>query len=327
MKQKSTPKKHKAWDIISWILVIFIFAIASLGLVLRFKRNQVYFFGNRYDAVLSNSMATTNEVIREEYEQKGWTNQFKKGTLLVSTKIEEDTELKAGDIVIFINPDSNKITAHRIVNVIFNGNEEVYTIRADSAKPGEEDGQRAFQRSELQSKVKSAVPVVGYIAGYVTSFWGIIAEVSVITIYIVYQAITSKKEEKAKSAQIANSDQSLPLPKEEAKTSEVSKIEENKVEPIPAVEEKKPEEEKVEEKPAEEKKPAAKKPAAKKTSTKTEVKKAPKAEPEKTKTNEPKKPVKEASAKKDTVSYRNYHVVKRSDGKWEVKYAGGQKAI
>ena len=325
MKQNSTPRKHKVWDIISWIFVIFIFAIASLGLVLRFKRNQVYFFGNRYDAVLSDSMATTNEVIREEYEQKGWTNQFKKGSLLVSTKIEKDTELKAGDIVIFINPDSNKITAHRIVNVIFNGNEDVYTIRADAAKPGEEDGQRAFQRSELQSKVKSAVPVVGYIAGYVTSFWGIIAEVGVIAIYIVYQVVISKKEEKAKSAQTANSDQSLPLPINEDKTSiEVSKTEESKVEPIPVTEETKPEEvkeeqpkeEKVEEPKVEEKKAAPKKESPVKKSTPKKVEKP------------VSKPAEKASpSKKDTVNYRNYHVVKRSDGKWEVKYAGGQKAI
>ncbi len=34
----------------------------------------------------------------------------------------------------------------------------------------------------------------------------------------------------------------------------------------------------------------------------------------------------EATAKKP-VTHRTYHVVKRADGKWEVKYAGGQKAI
>lgn len=32
-------------------------------------------------------------------------------------------------------------------------------------------------------------------------------------------------------------------------------------------------------------------------------------------------------AKKEEVSFRTYHLVKRSDGKWEVKFAGGQKAI
>ena len=334
MNKTNTSSKKKVWNIISWILVGIIFFVAAFGLFLRFRRNQVYFFGKRYDAVLSKSMATTNEVIREEYKEKGWTNQFKKGALLVSVKIDEDTELSAGDIVLFVNPDSNKLTAHRIVSTSFNGNEDVYVIRADAAKPGEEDGARAFQRTELQAKVVKSVPFFGYVAGYITSFWGIMAEAGIIVVFVVYEFITSKKEEKEKSGQIVSeSGQSLPLPIEEAKTSEVSKIEENQVEPIPAVEEKKLEEVKVEEPKVEappvveEKKPAAKKPTAKKTSAKSEVKKAINAEPKETKTNEPKKPVKEASAKKDTVNYRNYHVVKRSDGKWEVKYAGGQKAI
>ena len=41
-------------------------------------------------------------------------------------------------------------------------------------------------------------------------------------------------------------------------------------------------------------------------------------------------PAKKAAPKKEEkkeVTHRNYHVVKRSDGKWEVKYAGGEKAI
>ena len=41
-------------------------------------------------------------------------------------------------------------------------------------------------------------------------------------------------------------------------------------------------------------------------------------------------PVKKEAPKKEEkkeVNYRNYHVVKRADGKWEVKYAGGEKAI
>lgn len=56
----------------------------------------------------------------------------------------------------------------------------------------------------------------------------------------------------------------------------------------------------------------------KEVSTKKEVK---------TKAVAPKKEVKPAKAEAKEINYRNYHVVKRSDGKWEVKFAGGQKAI
>ena len=53
------------------------------------------------------------------------------------------------------------------------------------------------------------------------------------------------------------------------------------------------------------------------------VKKAAKPAPKKA---EPKKAAKPA-AKKEKPDHRNYHVVKRADGKWEVKFAGGEKAI
>ena len=58
----------------------------------------------------------------------------------------------------------------------------------------------------------------------------------------------------------------------------------------------------------------SKKPAAKKSAP---AKKA----PSKAASKAPAKP-----AKKE-VDFRTYHVVKREDGKWEVKYAGGEKAI
>ena len=57
----------------------------------------------------------------------------------------------------------------------------------------------------------------------------------------------------------------------------------------------------------------AKKPAAKKAAPKAAAK------------AEPKKAAKKPEPKKEAT--RTYHLVKRSDGKWEVKFAGGQKAI
>ena len=64
---------------------------------------------------------------------------------------------------------------------------------------------------------------------------------------------------------------------------------------------------------------AIKKPAPKKAAP------AKKAEPAK-KAAPAKKPCAKKEEKK-AVDYRNYHVAKREDGKWQVKYAGGEKAI
>ncbi len=68
-------------------------------------------------------------------------------------------------------------------------------------------------------------------------------------------------------------------------------------------------------------KPAPKKPLVKKA----EPAKKPAAKKEAPKKAAPKKAAKKPEPKKE--AKRTYHVVKRSDGKWEVKFAGGEKAI
>ena len=63
---------------------------------------------------------------------------------------------------------------------------------------------------------------------------------------------------------------------------------------------------------------------------KEEKKVEPAKKEEPVKKEEPKKAApakKEETAKKEDPGYRTYHLVKREDGKWEVKFAGGQKAI
>lgn len=62
---------------------------------------------------------------------------------------------------------------------------------------------------------------------------------------------------------------------------------------------------------------AAKKPAPKKAPAKQAPKKA---------ATKPVAKKKAAPAKKE-VNFRTYHVAKREDGKWQVKFAGGEKAI
>ena len=66
----------------------------------------------------------------------------------------------------------------------------------------------------------------------------------------------------------------------------------------------------------------AKKPAAKPAPAKK-----PAAKPAPAKKAEPKKAAPAKKPEKKAVDFRNYHVAKRADGKWQVKYAGGEKAI
>ena len=82
----------------------------------------------------------------------------------------------------------------------------------------------------------------------------------------------------------------------------------------------------------------AKKPAAKKAAPAKKPAPAKKAAPAKKPAAKPAPAKKAAPAKKPaakpakkeekkSVDFRNYHVAKRPDGKWQVKYAGGEKAI
>lgn len=76
-------------------------------------------------------------------------------------------------------------------------------------------------------------------------------------------------------------------------------------------------------------KKVAKKEVKEKPKAKKEVKKvAKKVSKPVVKKATPKKPVAKKSTAKPTINYRTYHLAKReSDGKWQVKYAGGEKAI
>ena len=66
--------------------------------------------------------------------------------------------------------------------------------------------------------------------------------------------------------------------------------------------------------------------------TKTPAKKAapakkPAAKPAPAKKAAPAKKPAPKKEEKKPVDFRNYHVAKRPDGKWQVKFAGGEKAI
>ena len=67
--------------------------------------------------------------------------------------------------------------------------------------------------------------------------------------------------------------------------------------------------------------------AAKPAPKKAEPKKAAKPAPKKAEPKKAAKPAAKPAAKKEKPDHRNYHVAKRADGKWQVKYAGGEKAI
>ena len=66
---------------------------------------------------------------------------------------------------------------------------------------------------------------------------------------------------------------------------------------------------------------------AKKPAKKAAPAKKPAAKPAPAKKAAPAKKPAPKKEEKKPVDFRNYHVAKRPDGKWQVKFAGGEKAI
>ena len=206
MKQKKTEnkKKVKIINIVLNAICVFIFAFAAYELLLKFTNNSIYLFGVRNDVVLTNSMSYKNEDPRIQSFLEGHDDQLQVGDLVQSTKVKKETELKIYDIVLFINKDNNKLTIHRIVDIKDGSNymdgQPRYLIRADTANVGSHDG--VYTHDEIIAKYKSKIPVIGHIHNFLTSIFGIILEVGVIVLIVLYQYFDDKYFNKKETEEI-----------------------------------------------------------------------------------------------------------------------------
>ena len=197
MANVETPKKkHKIGGIISTIACILIFLFVGYELAVKFSHNSIYLFGVRSDVVLTDSMSYKNEDPEVQSFLQGRNDQLQVGDLTYSVKIDEKTELNVYDKVMFIHPDTGKMTTHRIVAIDHTYAEPRYVIRADTANAASYDG--AFPRKDLTAKVVGYVPWVGHIVNFLQSFWGILLLIGTAIIVIVYNVLIDLKFFKAK---------------------------------------------------------------------------------------------------------------------------------
>ena len=90
-----------------------ILGVFTIGIIYKLTKNTFYFFENRIDVVLSDSMANKNEKYSDFLN--GHDNQIQKFDLVISNKISDKTQLDIYDIVLFDNP-SIGVDMHRIVD-------------------------------------------------------------------------------------------------------------------------------------------------------------------------------------------------------------------
>lgn len=113
--KKKHSKKKIIINIIFYTVMALFYIFVIFGVISRFNNGAFYIFGNRYDVVLSNSMATVDPVNKDFLEG---TERLHRNDLIKSEKINDNTELNLKDIVLFNNPyDGNRLTVHRIVRI------------------------------------------------------------------------------------------------------------------------------------------------------------------------------------------------------------------
>lgn len=210
MKQKN-KKPVKISNIILNALCVAIFIFVAYELILKFTNNSIYLFGIRSDVVLSESMSYKNKDQDIQKFLEGHDDQLQKGDLVYSEKVTKKTELKIYDIVLFKNKDSNLITIHRIVE-IRDGKEYLdgqtrYVIRADTANYYSTDG--AYLKSEILARYKTKIPWVGHIHTFLTSIFGVILEVGVAVIILVYEFLDDKYFKKKTIEENTNTSESV----------------------------------------------------------------------------------------------------------------------
>ncbi|MCR4879666.1 MAG: hypothetical protein K5906_01755 [Bacilli bacterium] len=106
-------------NIIFYTLLAIIYSIAIFGVVNKFTGGVIYLGNSRLDVVLTDSMSQRNKKYSDFLSN---TNQIQTYDMVKSTKINDETELKIKDVVLFNNKALNKTVVHRIVDIHEKGN-------------------------------------------------------------------------------------------------------------------------------------------------------------------------------------------------------------
>lgn len=342
---KETKKKGKAGKIIGNILFFSILGFLVTYYVWNFIDIQSGYkypvFGMRSSVITSESMAGINDAntyITSDMQQ------IQKYDVITTTPYASYDEIQIYDVATYF--DGQELVCHRVVNKYESEGVQYVIFRGDSNNV--DDVPVSYDL--VRGKVIGVTPQAGHVVGFLQSPYLFIAIFgSVFFICLAILIIGHKKDKKQVSEQASNEpDNEVVSAAQEEKSVEPfltqepvkeEKVEEAlKEEPIqeataqeepvkeepqkeePAPVEEAPIEQPVEEKPVEEPVQETPKEEVKKPIEEPKPEKKPKKTPAK-----PETPVEKEEKK--PVNFRTYHVSKRADGKWQVKYAGGSKTI
>jgi signal peptidase I len=158
------------WNIISWLLVAVVVALAVLLVGMKALGFQVY-------AVLSGSMEPTYHV----------------GSLIYVKSVDTD-DIQVGDAITFML-DENTLATHRVTQVIEDSSSVSFKTKGDANN--NEDAE-AVSAQNVLGVPKFSIPYLGYVANYIQNPPGTyiaIAGVCVLLILVFIPDIFAKKKE------------------------------------------------------------------------------------------------------------------------------------
>lgn len=281
-------------------------------------------FGLRTSVIVSPSMAGVhddNTYITEDMKQ------IQQYDVVTTKQYQSFDEIQIYDVATYYN-GSKDLICHRVVDKYIYEGKQYVVFRGDANNV--DDVPVSYDL--VRGKVISVTPKVGHVVAFIQSPYLFIAIFGTVffvalALFIVGFKKDNKKENEPEQTEEQNNNDSIEetQPVEESPDSNNNEdVQVNNEEPVeePAQEEQ-PQEESIEE-PVEEEK-------VEESTNEEEQEEVPTqevVEPLKEEKKEKPKAKEEKPAEKKEVNFRTYHVNKRKeDGKWTVKYAGGEKVI
>jgi len=123
----TSKKKRLITNIIFYTVLVIIYTIGIYAVVTKFNGGVVYLGNIRFDTILTDSMSSRNPETEEFLKD---TTQLQVYDVVVSEKINDNTDLKVKDCVIFNSKSLKKTVCHRIVSISEEGIE--FTVKAAS---------------------------------------------------------------------------------------------------------------------------------------------------------------------------------------------------
>ena len=184
------------WAIFAVAIIIMIFTIVSSVFFNQKKGSDKSLFGLRFDIVLTDSM--------KEDKETGGKGAFASGDLIIGVKVDDPSELKAGDIITFMssNPtdtDEGKATygsigatvSHKIREVVYdNDTGKIKGYRTYGTTTGADD-EVMVTFSEIYSKYVFTMPFLGHLFAFLKTTPGYIVCILIPFLLIITMQIVN----------------------------------------------------------------------------------------------------------------------------------------